>query len=107
MRLDEIQTIAQRTAADANAPRYVSLMREALRTGWSSQKAAEALKSRILRDERYLAYRRRSGYHTITDDAIEADLYALAWAACYLAEGIRDVVEPEEQPSERGRKPSE
>lgn len=94
---------AQQTPDDAGSPRYAALMREALRNGWSSQKAAEALKSRILRDERYLAYRRRSGYHTVTDEAIEADLYALAWAACYLEEGVRDMVEP----NERGRMPSE
>jgi hypothetical protein len=89
-----------------SAPRYVVLMRDALQHGWDSQKAAQALKSRILRDERYLAYRRRSGLHNATDDAIEADLYALAWAACYLEEGIRDLDEVA-PPNERGRMPSE
>jgi hypothetical protein len=58
-------------------------MREALRRGWDSRKVAQALRSRILRYERYLSYRRRSGLHNATDEAIEADLYALAWVACY------------------------
>jgi hypothetical protein len=40
----------------------------------------------MARDERYLAYRRKSGRQTSYDEQTESDLNALALAVCWLVE---------------------
>ena len=62
----------------------VELAREAMSWGMDIGRVIERLRTRIKRDEQYLAYRGRKGQHTPTDDAIASDLRVLALAICYL-----------------------
>jgi hypothetical protein len=64
--------------------RVVELAREATSWGMDVGRVIERLRTRIKRDEQYLAYRERKGQHTPTDDAIASDLRVLALAICYL-----------------------
>jgi hypothetical protein len=63
---------------------HVELASEALLEGWTRQHVIAALISRIRRDEGYLACRRATGRHTSYDDQVQADMRALALAACWL-----------------------
>jgi hypothetical protein len=65
-------------------PHVVELAREAMSWGMDIGRVIERLRTRIKRDEQYLAYRERKGQHTPTDDAIASDLRVLALAICYL-----------------------
>lgn len=70
----------------ASEPRHIALAREAVLAGMSREQVIEAIIRRIRRDEGYLAYRKASGRRTSYDDVVNADLRALALAACWLVE---------------------
>jgi hypothetical protein len=70
-------------------PRYVALAREATLSGLSGltrDQVIAALKSRIRRDEGYLAYRKATGRHTSYDVQVRVDLQALALVVVWLEE---------------------
>ena len=67
---------------------------DALKAGWTKEGVIKALLARMARDERYLAYRRKSGKQTVYDEQTAHDLDALALAVCWL---IDDTTNQEQQ----------
>jgi hypothetical protein len=63
---------------------FTDLVAVALKRKWDRDKLAGMLKSRILRDQRYLSYRANKGVHTAYDDITAIDLPMLALAAALL-----------------------
>ena len=74
---------------------YIDLASEALRANWTRQRVLVMLKARILRDQRYLAYRRNKGTFSAFDEMTESDLHALALAVCWLTEDTTHQTPPE------------
>ena len=73
----------------AEVQRQLDLAGEALLAGLSREHVVMALIGRIARDEHSLAYRRACHLHTTYDTQVEADLRAIALAACWLQDGPR------------------
>jgi hypothetical protein len=69
-----------------HAPLPLDRAATALQTGWTKERTIQALLARMARDERYLAYRRKSGRQTTYDEQTESDLNALALAVCWLVD---------------------
>ena len=69
--------------ADHGSLPYVALASAALLEEWTRQQVIAALVSRIRRDEGYLAYRRATGRRASYDEQVQADMRALALAACW------------------------
>jgi hypothetical protein len=84
--------------ADSGEPLHLALAGEALLEGWTRERVIAALIGRIRRDEGYLAYRRACGRRTGYDEQVQADMRALALAACWLEESA-----PAASRSTRGR----
>ena len=63
---------------------FTDLVAVALKRKWTAEKLAGMLKSRILRDQRYLTYRASKGAHTAYDDVTATDLPMLALSAAFL-----------------------
>ncbi|MBA3823173.1 MAG: hypothetical protein H0X24_04600 [Ktedonobacterales bacterium] len=63
---------------------FPDLVAVALKRKWTSEKVVGMLKSRILRDQKYLTYRSAKGAHTAYDDITATDLPMLALAAALL-----------------------
>lgn len=74
------------TDAETGSSPHVELAAEALLAGMTRKQVIAQLLSRIRRDESYLAYRKARHRHTRYDDAVTADLRALALAAVLLGE---------------------
>lgn len=73
-------------AETLSEPRHIVLAREAVLVGMSREQVIAAIIKRIRRDEGYLAYRKASGRRTSYDEIVQADMRALALAACWLEE---------------------
>jgi hypothetical protein len=74
-------------AADETArQRQAELAADGLLQGLTRPQVIAALLGRISRDEHYLAYRKACHRRTSYDTQVEADLVALALAACWLEE---------------------
>ena len=63
---------------------FTDLVAVALKRKWTAEKLAGMLKSRILRDQKYLGYRANKGAHTAYDDITATDLPMLALSAAFL-----------------------
>ena len=77
---------------------YIDLAADALRANWTRQRVIVMLKARILRDQRYLAYRRNKGTFSAFDEMTESDLHALALAVCWLTEDTTNDQDSERPP---------
>jgi hypothetical protein len=66
------------------------LAHEGMSWGLTRTRLIQRLRLRIQRDEAYLGYRKRRGYHTQADDALASDLRVFALAIAYLEERIGD-----------------
>ncbi len=74
----------------------IELVSSALKAGWTRERVVLALLAKIQRDQKYLAYRQRTGRHTSFDEITEADLPVLALAASWLSE---DTTSEADQPN--------
>jgi hypothetical protein len=69
---------------------FTDLVAVALKRHWTAEKAVGMLRTRILRDQRYLSYRVNKGVRTAYDDVTAADLPMLALVAALLIEEHSD-----------------
>ena len=88
---------------EGSEPLHGALAVPALLEGWTRERVIEALIGRVRRDEGYLAYRRACGRRASYDEQVQADMRALALAACWLEQGIPAVPSPTERPLTQGR----
>src|SRR5260370_39754045 len=87
---------------DNGEPLHVALAGEALLEGWTRERVIAALIGRVRRDGGDLAYRRACGRRTGYDEQVQADMRALALAACWLEQGMPVVPPPTEGPRTKG-----